>query len=76
MTQPAKGEALEEAEVSIDVTDLIGLYSNPNHVIEVDDGEVRQEFSICFRGHPLSTETRTSEESDEVLWVHPKEIDN
>lgn len=29
---------------------MVGIYTNPNHVMEYSDGEVRQQFSICFRG--------------------------
>ena len=39
--------------MDIEVTGLVGIYSNPNHVIAYDDGEVRQQFSICFP-RPLS----------------------
>src|SRR3954465_12909719 len=36
--------------VRIQVTGVVGVYSDPRHVIAYDNGEVRQEFSICFRG--------------------------
>lgn len=62
-------EVQEETGMTVRVTELIGAYSNPNHVIAYDDGEVRQEFSICFRGELLGGELRTSSESKEVHWV-------
>ena len=41
-------EVKEETGIDCQVTGLVGIYSDPNHVAAYDDGEVRQEFSICF----------------------------
>lgn len=69
LTQAAVREVKEETGIDIEATGLIGLYSNPNHVIAYDDGEVRQEFTICFRARPISGERRISDESSEVDWI-------
>jgi 8-oxo-dGTP pyrophosphatase MutT (NUDIX family) len=74
MSETAIRETIEETGVRIAVTGLVGIYSNPAHVIEFTDGEVRQEFSICFRGEPVSGEPRGSDESTEVRWVEPVEL--
>lgn len=50
-------------------TGLIGIYSDPRHVIAYDDGEVRQEFSLCFKANPIGGELRPSSESVKVAWV-------
>jgi hypothetical protein len=60
--------------VDIEVVDVVGIYTNPNHVVEYSDGEVRQQFSICFRARYLSGEPRTSSESAEVRWVEKDEL--
>jgi ADP-ribose pyrophosphatase YjhB (NUDIX family) len=75
LTQTVHREVLEETGIEVQVTGLIGVYSDPNHVIEFTDGEVRQEFSICFRATPTGGELRTSNESKEVLWTNPAELD-
>jgi ADP-ribose pyrophosphatase YjhB (NUDIX family) len=62
-------EVKAETGVDVQVTGLIGVYSDPEHVITYDDGEVRQEFSLCFRAISLGGDLRTSHESKEVLWV-------
>jgi ADP-ribose pyrophosphatase YjhB (NUDIX family) len=62
-------ETKEETGIDIEVTGLIGIYSDPEHVVEYSDGEVRQEFSICFRARPVGGEPHVSLESKEVLWV-------
>ncbi|MEJ2855928.1 MULTISPECIES: NUDIX hydrolase [unclassified Saccharothrix] len=74
LTQTVVREVEEETGIRVEVTSLVGLYSNPNHVIAYDDGEVRQEFSICFRAQPTGGELRTSNESKEVLWVEPNRL--
>jgi ADP-ribose pyrophosphatase YjhB (NUDIX family) len=76
LAQAAVREVREETGIECEVTGVIGLYSNPNHVIAYDDGEVRQEFSICFRAAPNSGEIHTSEESKEVNWVPPEDLHN
>lgn len=37
-------------------------------------GEVRQEFSLCFRARPVGGTPRTSSESKEVHWSAPADI--
>lgn len=75
MTATAIRETEEETGVTVAVTGLIGIYSNPGHVVAFSDGEIRQEFSICFRARPVSGEPRDSDESTEVRWVDQAELD-
>lgn len=74
IAQTVVREVREETGITVDVTGLIGIYSDPAHVISFSDGEVRQEFSLCFRARPIEGEPRTSSESKEVLWVEPAEL--
>ncbi|MBV8933176.1 MAG: NUDIX domain-containing protein [Kutzneria sp.] len=76
ISQTVVREVKEETGIDVEVIGLIGIYSNPAHVIAYDDGEVRQEFSICFRARPTGGELRTSSESSEVHWVAPVDLDD
>jgi ADP-ribose pyrophosphatase YjhB (NUDIX family) len=76
LAQAAVREVREETGIECEVTGVIGLYSDPKHVIAYDDGEVRQEFSICFRATPVSGTPRTSNESKEVAWVDTTKLDS
>ena len=65
---------MEETGINCEVTGLIGVYSYPGHVAAYDDGEVRQEFSICLTARILDGSPRTSSESSEVRFVRPADI--
>ena len=68
-------EVREETGIEVKVVAVTGLYTDPGHVMAYDDGEVRQQFSICFRARPVGGTVRTSEESKEVRWVDPADLD-
>ncbi|NUK09401.1 NUDIX domain-containing protein [Streptomyces lunaelactis] len=68
-------ETKEETGFDVEVTGLVGLYTNPAHVMAYDDGEVRQQFSICFTAKITGGELRTSSESKEVAFVRPGRLD-
>jgi 8-oxo-dGTP pyrophosphatase MutT (NUDIX family) len=68
-------ETREETGLDIEITGIVGTYTNPGHVFAYDDGEVRQEFSICLLGRPVGGELATSDESTEVAWFSPAETD-
>ncbi|MGH3716451.1 MAG: NUDIX hydrolase, partial [Micromonosporaceae bacterium] len=72
--EAAVREVREETGLHVRVTGLVGIYSDPRHVIAYDDGEVRQEFSIVFTAEPLAGELRPSDESVRVEWVAPRRL--
>lgn len=75
MSAAAVRETLEETGVIVEITGLVGIYTDPRHVIlYTSNGEVRQEFSIVFTARPLSGTPTPSDESLEVRWVAPGEI--
>ena len=69
VAEAAARETSEETGIDIEVTGVVGVYSNPRHVVAFADGEVRQQFSTCFRGRPVGGTVRTSVESSDVRWV-------
>lgn len=75
IAETAVRETQEEAGIDVEVVDVVGIYTNPNHVVEYSDGEVRQQFSICFRARYIAGEPRPSDESAEVRWVARDELD-
>jgi ADP-ribose pyrophosphatase YjhB (NUDIX family) len=68
-------ETLEETGIMCEITGLVGIYSDPRHVVfYTSDGEARQEFSIVLTARPVSGEPATSDESREVRWVPRDEV--
>jgi 8-oxo-dGTP pyrophosphatase MutT (NUDIX family) len=76
LAQTVVREVLEETGITVEVLDIVGIYSNPNHVIEYSDGEVRQQFNVCFRARPIAGELAISDESSDVRWVARNKLDD
>lgn len=76
ISQTVVREVAEETGIMVEVERITGIYTNPRHVIAYDDGEVRQQFSICFTARMVGGEPRTSSESREVRWVAPADLDS
>ena len=75
LTDTAVRETAEETGVEVEVTGLVGIYTDPRHVIlYTSDGEVRQEFSVVYTARPVGGTLATSAESSEVHWVEPAAI--
>ncbi len=68
-------ETVEETGVEVELTGLVGIYTDPRHVIlYTSNGEVRQEFSVVFTARPVGGEPTPSDESREVRWVAPETV--
>lgn len=67
-------EVKEETGYDVEPTTITGTYTNPRHVIAYDDGEVRQQFSICFAARLTGGTRRTSSESSDVQWIPPSDL--
>jgi 8-oxo-dGTP pyrophosphatase MutT (NUDIX family) len=67
-------EVHEETGYLVTPRYVIGVYSDPKHVFAYDDGEVRQEFSVCIACHVIEGSTRVSDESHEVSWFTPDQV--
>ncbi|MGH9108671.1 MAG: NUDIX domain-containing protein [Acidimicrobiales bacterium] len=75
IVETALREVEEETGLRVEVIRLVGIYSSPRHVVEYTDGEVRQQFSVCFAARPVAGILRPSEETSEVRYVDPVELD-
>ncbi|MGV9362285.1 NUDIX domain-containing protein [Amycolatopsis sp. NPDC003731] len=77
ITDTAVREVREETGLDIEVTRLVGTYTDPRHVMAYDDGEVRQQFSLCFEGRWIGGQPREDgTETKAVRWVEPAELDS
>jgi 8-oxo-dGTP pyrophosphatase MutT (NUDIX family) len=72
VSQAAVRETREETGIDCEITGIVGIYSDPQHVIHyTSNDEVRQEFSIVLTARPVSRQLTPSEESREVHWLAP-----
>lgn len=77
ITQTAVREVKEETGLDIEIIRLTGTYTNPHHVMAYDDGEVRQQFSLCFEGRVVGGEAREDGvETKAVQWVDPSRLED
>lgn len=64
-------EVKEETGLDVEITGLVGTYTDPRHVIAYTDGEVRRQFNVCFRARMVGGTLAVSDESLELRWVDP-----
>lgn len=77
ITDTAIRETQEETGLTVEIVRLVGTYTNPQHVIAYDDGEVRQQFSLCFEAKWIGGNPREDgSETKAVKWVAPTELDH
>jgi len=69
-------EVKEETGLDIDITGLLGIYTDPQHVIAYADGEVRQEFNVTYLGRVIGGTIATSDESTDVRFIDPVDFDH
>lgn len=75
-SQCAVRECEEETGILAEITGFLGVYSDPNHLIEyLSDGEVRQEYEVTFVGRPVSGVPTANEEATAVRWIEPTALD-
>lgn len=68
-------EVREESGLEVEPTRVVGIYTNPLHVIAFSDGEVRQEFSICFVCRIKAGRLHISEESSALGFFTAQQIE-
>ncbi len=74
MTQAAVREVTEETGIDCEITGLVGIYTDPKHVIVyTSNGEARQEFSIVLTARRTGGKPTPSSESTEVAWTDTAE---
>ncbi|HLU58078.1 MAG TPA: NUDIX domain-containing protein [Pseudonocardia sp.] len=69
-------ETAEEAGVKVRITGLVGLYTDPEHVVRAVDGSVRQQFVVVFSGRGVEgAPVADGIETSEAAWVAPRLLD-
>ncbi|MEU7644123.1 NUDIX domain-containing protein [Streptomyces huasconensis] len=69
-------EVKEETGLDVEITGLVGTYTDPRHVIAYADGEVRRQFNVCFTARRVGGKLEISNESTELRFVDPAELES
>jgi ADP-ribose pyrophosphatase YjhB (NUDIX family) len=75
IAQCAEREVKEETGLIVQAYRLVGVYSDPEHVFAYSNGEVRQEFSVCFACRILAGDIAISNESLGVKFWPVQDLD-
>jgi ADP-ribose pyrophosphatase YjhB (NUDIX family) len=67
-------EVREETGLDVEITGIVGIFTDPEHVIAYADGEVRQQFNVTFTARVVGGELAVSPESFAVRLMDPAEI--
>lgn len=72
----ATREVQEESGLRVEITGLVGLFTDPAHVVESATGdEVRQQFTVCL--HAIALEGSPLPDMDETIeaaWFDPPTV--
>jgi ADP-ribose pyrophosphatase YjhB (NUDIX family) len=77
MAEAAIRETLEESGITCTITGLVGIYTDPKHIIlYTSNGEARQEFSIVLTAAARGGQPTPSSETSRVVWAPRVDLDN
>jgi 8-oxo-dGTP pyrophosphatase MutT (NUDIX family) len=76
LTGSAIREVKEETGYDVQITRLIGTYTDPRHIIVYSDGEVRRQFNVCYAARITGGQLAISDESTEIRFIAPDELDS
>ncbi|WP_105971705.1 NUDIX hydrolase [Streptomyces geranii] len=68
-------EVREETGLDVEITGIVGTYTDPKHVIAYTDGEIRRQFNVCFTARIIGGTLTISDESTELRFVPQEELD-
>ncbi|WEH16614.1 NUDIX domain-containing protein [Streptomyces sp. VNUA24] len=68
-------EVKEETGLDVEITGLVGTYTDPRHVIAYTDGEVRRQFNVCFTARAVGGQLAISDESTELRFIPAEALD-
>lgn len=74
LPQAAVREVKEETGLDVEITGLVGTYTDPKHIIAYTDGEVRRQFNICFTARVTGGRLALSDESTDLRFVPPEDL--
>ncbi|WP_428940393.1 NUDIX domain-containing protein [Fontivita pretiosa] len=75
IAETAVREAFEETGLHVELVKLIGVYTSPDFVIQHGDGPRKQLVAICFEARAVAGQIGLSNETTDVGWFTPEQIE-
>jgi len=75
IAETAVREAFEETGLHVELVRLIGVYTSPDFVIQHGDGPRKQLVAICFEARVVGGQMGLSNETSDIGWFAPGEIE-
>ncbi|MFB4272105.1 NUDIX hydrolase [Nonomuraea sp. GTA35] len=73
-SQCAVRETEEETGIRVEPVGILGIYSDPGHIVAYTDGEIRQEYEVMLIARPVGGRPEANDEASDVRWVEPGEL--
>ncbi|MGN9785083.1 NUDIX hydrolase [Nonomuraea sp. ZG12] len=73
-SQCAVRETEEETGVRVEPVGILGIYSDPGHIVAYTDGEIRQEYEVMLIARPVGGRPGANDEASDVRWVDPSDL--
>jgi 8-oxo-dGTP diphosphatase len=74
--EAAVRETREESGVTVVVSGMVGLFTDPGHVVRSMTGTVRQQFVVVLRAQPVAgTPYGDAHETSEARWVEIADVE-
>jgi 8-oxo-dGTP pyrophosphatase MutT (NUDIX family) len=73
-SQCAVRETEEETGVRVEPLGILGIYSDPSHIVAYSDGEIRQEYEVMLIARPVAGQPEANDEASDVRWVEPRDL--
>jgi 8-oxo-dGTP pyrophosphatase MutT (NUDIX family) len=74
VTACAIRETKEETGIDVEIVGLLGIFSDPAHIVAYTDGEVRQEYEVTLLARPVGGAPTINDEADDVRWSSRDEV--
>lgn len=68
VTAAVRREVAEETGLHVEITGIVGVYSDPHRIIVYPDGETRQEYSVLVRARVTGGVLRAGDDAVEACW--------
>ena len=75
VAEAAIRETKEETGLDVEIVRLVGVYSDPNRVLEYADGNRFHLVALSFEARVVGGELAPSDETTEFVWCAPSAID-